>query len=255
MLIVATTGMGADEYGTSIESIRINGREIPLPAALAFIDEKIRSGTEVECIGLRELCALRLRARRRGLNHGPKEFGKDWPEWAKRCEMQAILFEMARHLGSRLSYLAFVMENNKTPPKEAALIPLQAWTLMYEWLFEAGQNADVSLPKWVWAYFGKASYQMQGLRADMVLSPSNKLKKIPAALGYSGDGRNPFIADHRDLANSTAMLVYDIEGQLGRSGSARIEPVLKIFRTDDERTVRKRIARARKNQRPTFFTE
>lgn len=223
-------------------------RQTSLTETLERVDQALRAGQDIDHRTLRELCAQcksddELWKRLRQMND-------DWPKWTRVYVIQGMKMSIARKNGVNCSYAALFIESNETPPIDSFMMPLQAWTVLYWWLSEGGSHSGVGLPAWVWNYLGDASYKMQKLRADMGTPTAERLKKIPAALGYSDDRRNVFSADWKDLEEEVATLIYDSAGGDGKTGDARIAPVADFFGIRDTRTARRYVAKGRKNTKP-----
>lgn len=235
-----------DEAGK--ERIEMDGRQVSLLEALALVDEALRAGRVMDHVTLRELCARWYGDEQ--LAKRLREAGTHWPKWAKGCAMEGVHISIARQHGCNQSFVALSMELNQTPPSDPDLLPIQAWTVLNRWLSEGGRKSGVDLPDWVWDYLGEASRKMQDLRAKAYLHPSDRLKKIPAALGYSDGRRNIFAADLNDMETGVAALIYDGEGCKGVKGEARIAAVRDFSSLQDTRTARRYVAKGKRGMKP-----
>jgi len=217
-----------------------------LADALEHLDQIVRSGEPYSHELAREIVARCAATEATYLKF--RELAEGWPDETKGFQLQGVLLSVARRKGDKRDYLQLKMEMSEPAP-HADLLPLQAWTVLNIWFSEAGHKRKVDLPLWVTEYLARTAFEVQRLRANRKLSANSKVKELPAALEFIGNGRNPFAADEKAMQYELAAIIYEKEdGKL--SGEARIEPIRQLFNLADVRTARRYVAKGKRYLSP-----
>lgn len=238
---------GEGDADPAVIRVMIGEREVCLGEALTIVDETLRGGRHILSPDLRGLCVLWNESD--VLKKRLVEASEHWPKWTETPQSQAKWLAAARKHGQEDTYLSLYLNEHQKPPLDAALVTLEAWTVLYNWTRESGPELGVKLPVWVIEYLGATADAVQRLRSQMERPAAERLKDIPGALGFSSGRRNVFTADYRNLIDGAAYLVYDAAGKKGLTGERRIEDVKEFLKIDDTRTARRYVKKGKSTMR------
>ena len=172
-----------DEAGGAVPDsarVMIGEREVCLGEALIIIDKALREGQHVEKSVLRELCVLFNR--NDVLKVQLNELSKHWPKWTDYEREVVSLMTSARENGQLETFIALYIQYYKYRPIDEATLPVNAWSVLYNWTHEGGYRTGVALPVWVVEYLERASDGMQRLRCELARPAADRLKEIPKVL-------------------------------------------------------------------------